>query len=145
MLGVGDTTVAAYNDELRRITQLLNLTHITFVRVADLLEPGAELRPPMTAEEYIATAPGIRAKFLATEPEYSDVKQLIASDVGAERTRPVRPAHVPCLIDSETGKTVYLEDVRVVSVLRCETANQTAFYLASGSQSCASSVSESTI
>ncbi|PIL26715.1 transporter [Ganoderma sinense ZZ0214-1] len=41
--------------------------------------------------------------------------QFILDDVGAERTRPVRPAHVPCLIDSETGKIVYLEELRARS------------------------------
>ena len=49
--------------------------------------------------------------------------QFILDDVGAERTRPVRPAHVPCLIDSETGKTVYLDEVRVVAILGCEVAD----------------------
>ena len=62
--------------------------------------------------------------------------QFILDDVGAERTRPVRPAHVPCLIDSETGKTVYLDEVRVVFILEYEVADETTFYVASGAQSC---------
>ncbi|KAI1785728.1 phenylacetyl-CoA ligase [Ganoderma leucocontextum] len=43
--------------------------------------------------------------------------QFILDDVDAERTRPVRPAHVPCLIDSETGKAVHLGEVRAAPQL----------------------------
>ena len=41
------------------------------------------------------------------------IPQFILDDVGAEPTRPARPAYVPCLIDAETGKAVHLEEVRV--------------------------------
>ncbi|KAI1785715.1 hypothetical protein LXA43DRAFT_104905 [Ganoderma leucocontextum] len=41
--------------------------------------------------------------------------QFILDDAGAERTRPAWPAHVPCLIDSDTGKAVYLEQLRTRS------------------------------
>ena len=44
--------------------------------------------------------------------------QFILDDVGAESTRPARPAYVPCLIDAETGKAVHLEEVRVKYQLR---------------------------
>ena len=44
--------------------------------------------------------------------------QFILDDVGAESTRPARPAYVPCLIDAETGKAVHLDEVRAVFQLR---------------------------
>ena len=69
--------------------------------------------------------------------------QFILDDVGAERTRPVRPAHVPCLIDSETGKAVFLEEVRAQSCIGCEASDETV--AAPGSQSCIGQISESTI
>ncbi|KAI1785720.1 phenylacetyl-CoA ligase [Ganoderma leucocontextum] len=41
--------------------------------------------------------------------------QFILDDVNAERTRPARPTHIPCLIDSESGKAAHLEDLRTRS------------------------------
>ena len=41
--------------------------------------------------------------------------QFILDDVDKERTRPARAAHVPCLIDAETGRAVLLDEVRVES------------------------------
>ena len=66
--------------------------------------------------------------------------QFILDDAGAERTRPVRPAHVPCLIDSETGKAVYLEEVRAQSRIGCETSDGTVLQLRSRSHALARSL-----
>ncbi|KZV89799.1 Clavaminate synthase-like protein [Exidia glandulosa HHB12029] len=86
LLGVPDSTVAAYNEELRRLTDVLKLTHIDFVRVADLLIHGPQLGPPLSPEDYIASAPTTRAQFLAVALEHYDLKFLLANDVGALRT-----------------------------------------------------------
>ena len=43
--------------------------------------------------------------------------QFILDDLGAEPTRPARPAYVPCVIDGETGKAVHLKEVRASSQL----------------------------
>ena len=66
--------------------------------------------------------------------------QFILDDVGAESTRPVRPAHVPCLIDSETGKAVYLEEVHAQSCIGCEASDETVLQLRSRSHALARSL-----
>ncbi|KAI1785705.1 hypothetical protein LXA43DRAFT_104426 [Ganoderma leucocontextum] len=49
--------------------------------------------------------------------------QFILDDVGVERTRRARPAHVPCLIDFKIGRAVCLEQARynlgVMRVVLC--------------------------
>lgn len=79
--------VYQYNAELRRLISELGLTHISFVRVADLLDPASGFTEDnLTEEEYVSSIPGLRARFLAHEVPGFDVENALKTDVGVSNT-----------------------------------------------------------
>ncbi len=90
LLGVPDATVYRYNAALRFLVSSLALTHISFVRVRDLLsedfDPVTYSRHDMTEEEYVESASPTRETFLATNIGAYDVNEHIKNDEGALRT-----------------------------------------------------------
>lgn len=63
------------------------LTHISFVRVSDLLDPSSGVTEDNTTEEeYVNSVPSTRAKFLAHKVPGFDVESSIKADVGVLNT-----------------------------------------------------------
>lgn len=89
-LGVADKTAYQYNVELRRIANELQLSHIDFVSVQDLLPsfPGRSYRGPaaQAEAEYLANAPRVREAFLSMDVGAYDADEHMKSDEGAVTT-----------------------------------------------------------
>jgi hypothetical protein len=65
----------------------LGLSHISFVRVSDLLKPiSGTFEDVMTEEEYVSSIPGVRAKFLAHQVHGFDVESALTTDTGVSNT-----------------------------------------------------------
>lgn len=97
LLGVSDATVYQYNAELRKLAEELNLSHIQFVRVQDLLLAGAakacntesEIPRPtghLSESGYVANASETRRAFSLVNIGDFDPNHQIKSDEGALRT-----------------------------------------------------------
>ncbi|KAF8323622.1 Pyoverdine/dityrosine biosynthesis protein-domain-containing protein [Cantharellus anzutake] len=90
LLRVPETTVYQYNAALRSLVSSLALTHISFVRVRDLLQEGFNAttysRHDIPEEEYVLSSRATREAFLATEIGSYDVQKQISNDEGALRT-----------------------------------------------------------
>ncbi|KAG8951753.1 hypothetical protein FRC03_012393 [Tulasnella sp. 419] len=94
LLGVSDRTVYQYNAALRCLVQQLGLNHISFVRVSDLhraASPDKNYVLPvfsadLSEEEYVASAPIDRSKFLARDIGPYNLEESLANDIGVLRT-----------------------------------------------------------
>ncbi|KIJ42544.1 hypothetical protein M422DRAFT_170957 [Sphaerobolus stellatus SS14] len=86
LLGQSDAAVYRYNNELRRMCDEFSLTHISFVRVVDLLEDGVISNAPMSEEEYVTSIPAVRARFLAHKVPGFDLETLLKEDFGTLMT-----------------------------------------------------------
>ncbi|KAF5318287.1 hypothetical protein D9758_018885 [Tetrapyrgos nigripes] len=88
LLEQDDASVYLYNAELRKICVESNLNHITFVRLADLIEGDVVSvdSNEMTLEEYVRYAPIIRSHFLAHDISCYNIEDSIRNDSGVLRT-----------------------------------------------------------
>ncbi|KAF8579389.1 Clavaminate synthase-like protein [Ramaria rubella] len=86
LLEQSDTIVYRYNNELRRMCNEFSLTHISFVRVIDLLDDTPLSNTPMSEEEYVKSIPAVRARFLAHEVSGFHLETLLKDDFGTLMT-----------------------------------------------------------
>ncbi|KAG8909149.1 hypothetical protein FRC02_007969 [Tulasnella sp. 418] len=93
ILQISDRVIFQYNLALRELVKQLELSHINFVRIANLLQNDNQLydyptfsRPEMTEEEYVQSAPSNRKAFLERDIGEFDIEQVLKDDVGVLRT-----------------------------------------------------------
>lgn len=87
ILGRSNSLIYQYNHGLRRIVERLGFTHITFVRLADLLNEGLTIDlKPMSEEEYVNSIPDIRAKLLSHQVRGFDLNTSLKEDAGTLAT-----------------------------------------------------------
>lgn len=87
ILHQSDSVVYKYNAELRSLISELGLSHISFVRVADLLDPTPGIfEDVMTEEEYVSSVPGVRARFLAHQLPGLDLESALKTQTGVRNT-----------------------------------------------------------
>lgn len=65
-----------------------DLTHITFIRIADLLDPSTKSfdGPNLTEEEYVQSISAVRKRFLAHEVPDFDLAHALKNDYGTLMT-----------------------------------------------------------
>jgi pyoverdine/dityrosine biosynthesis protein Dit1 len=87
ILGQNDRAVYRYNETLRKMTVDFGLTHITFVRVVDLLDAKSGLSQQiMSEDEYAESIPLVRERFLAHEVPGYDLERDMKESPGTLRT-----------------------------------------------------------
>ncbi|KAF8886932.1 Pyoverdine/dityrosine biosynthesis protein-domain-containing protein [Infundibulicybe gibba] len=87
ILGRSDSLVYQYNAGLRSLISNLSLEHITFVRVADLLDSSSILLDDrMTESEYVNSIPSVRKQFLGHVVPGYDLDTAIKNDYGTLMT-----------------------------------------------------------
>ncbi|KAF8886930.1 Pyoverdine/dityrosine biosynthesis protein-domain-containing protein [Infundibulicybe gibba] len=87
ILRQSDAVLYQYNAGLRVMISELSLTHITFVRVIDLLDTSSKpSTDDMTEEEYVSSIPSVRKRFLNHTVPGFNVDTALEKDYGTLMT-----------------------------------------------------------
>ena len=91
------------------------LSHISCIRVTDLLDPSPGASDTMTEDEYISSIPNVRARFLAHEVPGSEVETALKSDVGVFNTY---QAYIKFLADGFPGRKEHELEQTAIRMLK---------------------------